>query len=76
MALDVPALARTRYPTIYWIPANDKEGVILVNNEPNFTQDEEGIWTYLDKQIDWLAKLPEVQAKVKEPEDEEDDKEL
>jgi len=64
------------YPTIYWIPANDKEGVILVNNEPNFTQDEEGIWTYLAKKIDWLAKLPEVQAKVKEPEDEEDDKEL
>ena len=63
------------YPTIYWIQADDKEKVVLVNHEPLFSLDEEGMWTHLSRSVEWLSKIPSVQAKVK-TEDGEDKEDL
>ena len=53
------------YPTIYWIPADDKENVTLLSTGGEFSSDE-WIWAHLAQEVDWLANVDPATGTLKD----------
>lgn len=53
------------YPTIYWIPADDKEGVVGVNHGGEFS-DSTWIWEHLASEVDWLSSVNPATGELKD----------
>ena len=53
------------YPTIYWIPADDKENVSMVSHGGEFS-DATWIWEHLAKEIDWLSNVNPATGELKD----------
>lgn len=53
------------YPTIYWIPADDKENVNMVIHGGQF-DNPTWIWEHLAKEIEWIADLKDEIPELKD----------
>lgn len=53
------------YPTIYWIPADDKEAVVGVNHGGEFSESA-WIWEHLATEVDWLANVDTATGDLKD----------